>query len=140
MTDLNPFRQKEATGYDDWLRSDRCHNSFLVQPDPALDDVNQIAAQIGLLPTAVSATQGKFLNRLVMSVGAKKVVEDGTLAGGVFWRLRAPGRATDRNGVIPRYNTIWMAKALPEDGKIVTFELEEKHAQVCQELHACGSV
>ncbi|KAG8973402.1 hypothetical protein FRC05_008793 [Tulasnella sp. 425] len=112
MADLTQFRRHEATGYDDWLRSDQYHNSFLVKPDPALDGVNQVGAQNGLPPIAVSTAQGKFLSLLVMSVGAKKIIEVGTLAG---------------------YSTIWMAKALPDDGKIITFELEEKHAQVARE-------
>ncbi|KAG8924022.1 hypothetical protein FRC01_012024 [Tulasnella sp. 417] len=112
MADLSQFKQHESTGYDDWLRSDQYHNSFLVKPDPALDNVNQLAAQNGLPPIAVSTALGKFLNLLITSIGAKKIVEVGTLAG---------------------YSTIWMAKAIPEGGKIITFELEEKHAQVARE-------
>ncbi|KAG8948974.1 hypothetical protein FRC04_009175 [Tulasnella sp. 424] len=112
MADLTQYRRHEDTKYDDWLRSDQYHNSFLVKPDPALDSVNEVGAQNGLPPIAVSTAQGKFLSLLVMSVGAKKIIEVGTLAG---------------------YSTIWMAKALPDDGKIITFELEEKHAQVARE-------
>ncbi|KAG8940025.1 hypothetical protein FRC00_013313, partial [Tulasnella sp. 408] len=108
MADLTQYKQKETTDYDDWFRSDQYHNSFLLKPDPALDGANQVAAQNGLPPIAVSAALGKFLNLLVTSIGAKKIIEVGTLAG---------------------YSTIWMAKAIPEDGRIITFELEEKHAQ-----------
>ncbi|KIO15784.1 hypothetical protein M407DRAFT_235618 [Tulasnella calospora MUT 4182] len=112
MADLTPFKQQETTDYDDWLRSDQYHNSFLVKPDPALDGVNQVGAQNGLPPIAVSTALGKFLNLLVTSIGAKKIIEVGTLAG---------------------YSTLWMAKAIPEDGEIITFELEEKHAKVARE-------
>ncbi|KAG8948975.1 hypothetical protein FRC04_009176 [Tulasnella sp. 424] len=126
MADLTQFRRHEATGYDDWLRSDQYHNSFLVKPDPALDGVNQVGAQNGLPPIAVSTAQGKFLSLLVMSVGAKKIIEVGTLAG-------VGAKKIIEVGTLAGYSTIWMAKALPDDGKIITFELEEKHAQVARE-------
>ena len=64
---------------------------------------------------AVSAPQGKYLNLLVRALKAQRVLEVGTLGG---------------------YSTIWMARGLPEDGKLVTFELDEKTAAV----RACSLV
>ncbi|KAF9002819.1 S-adenosyl-L-methionine-dependent methyltransferase [Hymenopellis radicata] len=61
---------------------------------------------------AVSATQGKFLHLLAKSIGAKTIVEVGTLGG---------------------YSTTWSAPALPDDGELVTLELEDKHAKVAEE-------
>lgn len=133
MADLTQYKQKETTDYEDWFRSDQYHNSFLVKPDPALDGVNEVGAQNGLPPIAVSTAIGKFLNLLVTSIGAKKIIEVGTLAGYAFCWSRAH-RPRDRPIYQSRYSTIWMAKAIPEDGRIITFELEEKHAQVSREL------
>jgi len=103
--------QANPTSYDTWLLSDAYHNERLIKPDPALDNVNNVAVENGLPLISVSTAQGKLLNLIVKSIRAKKIVEVGTLAG---------------------YSAIWMAKALPADGKIVTFELEEKHAKVAQ--------
>ncbi|KAG9042027.1 hypothetical protein FS837_011438 [Tulasnella sp. UAMH 9824] len=119
MVDLTQYKQKDTTDYDDWFRSDQYHNSFLVKPDPDLDRVNQVGAQNGLPPIAVSTALGKFLNLLVTSIGAKKIIEVGTLAG---------------------YSTIWMAKAIPDDGKIITFELEEKHAEIARDNFVMANV
>jgi len=57
----------------------------------------------------VSANQGKFLQILALSCGAKRILEVGTLAG---------------------YSTIWLARALPEGGHLVTIEFEPHHAEV----------
>jgi predicted O-methyltransferase YrrM len=59
----------------------------------------------------VSPAQGKFLHLLVRMTGAKRVLEIGTLGG---------------------YSTIWLARALPEGGKVVTLELERHHAAVAR--------
>jgi len=102
---------QEPTGYQDWIRSDEYHNQRLIKPDPHLDNVNKVAEENGLPPIAVSDAQGKLLNLIARSIRAKKVGEVGTLAG---------------------FSTIWLAKALPDDGQVVTFELEEKHAKVAR--------
>ncbi|KAJ7176305.1 O-methyltransferase family 3 protein [Mycena crocata] len=102
----------KPTTVDDWARSDQYHNSFLHTPDAVLDAVLKHSTANGLPEIAVSAAQGKFLNLLVSSIGAKRVLEVGTLGG---------------------YSTIWLARALPDDGELITLELSEKHAQVAQE-------
>jgi predicted O-methyltransferase YrrM len=63
----------------------------------------------GLPAIAVSPAQGKFLNLLARAMGAKRILEVGTLGG---------------------YSTIWLARALPSDGRLVTLEYERKHAEV----------
>ena len=62
----------------------------------------------GLPPHDVSATQGKMLALFARMVGAKRILEIGTLGA---------------------YSTIWMARALPAGGKVVTIEFNEKHAE-----------
>ena len=84
--------------------------------------VNTFAEEDDILKTAVADTEkngmpliqvspdnGKFLQLLMKIVGAKKVLELGTLGG---------------------YSTLWMARGLPEDGKLITLEYEKKHADV----------
>ncbi|KAJ7613640.1 O-methyltransferase family 3 protein [Mycena polygramma] len=102
----------KPTTPEDWTRSDQYHNSFLLPQDPILDAVLKNSTAKGLPEIAVSAAQGKFLNLLVTSIGAKRILEVGTLGG---------------------YSTIWLARALPADGELITLEYSEKHAQVAQE-------
>ena len=66
----------------------------------------------GLPPIDVSPAQGKMLFLLAQIAGAKRILEIGTLGG---------------------YSTIWLARALPDDGELVTLELETHHAQVARE-------
>src|SRR3546814_821347 len=66
----------------------------------------------GLPPIDVSATQGKMLSLLAQVAGARRILEVGTLGG---------------------YSTIWLARALPEDGALVTLEIESEHARVARE-------
>jgi hypothetical protein len=66
---------------DDWERSDKYHNSFLLLPDPALEAAAKRNDEQGLPDVAVSPAQGKFLNLLAQSIGAKKILEVGTLGG-----------------------------------------------------------
>ncbi|MET8564867.1 O-methyltransferase [Streptomyces flaveolus] len=63
----------------------------------------------GLPAIAVTATQGKFLQLLAELQGARHILEIGTLAG---------------------YSTIWLARALPEDGRLISLEYSAKHAEV----------
>ncbi|MDX8478712.1 O-methyltransferase [Mesorhizobium sp. VK24D] len=94
-----------------WTAVDDYIVSSLFEPDPVLDAVLAANRQQGLPAIDVSAAQGKLLSLLVRIRGAKEVLEIGTLGG---------------------YSTIWMARGLPDDGKVVTLELEPHHARVAR--------
>jgi caffeoyl-CoA O-methyltransferase len=86
-------------------------NSLLAPHDHALAAAERAIVESGIPQISVSANQGKFLQVLAKLSGAKKILEVGTLGG---------------------YSTIWMARALPPDGKIITLEIDPKHADVAR--------
>ncbi|WP_192243060.1 O-methyltransferase [Mesorhizobium silamurunense] len=94
-----------------WAAVDDYIVSSLFDADPALDAVLAANREQGLPAIDVSAAQGKLLSLLVRIGSAKKVLEIGTLGG---------------------YSTIWMARGLPADGKVVTLELDPHHAKVAR--------
>ncbi|MGG1518671.1 O-methyltransferase [Paenibacillus oryzisoli] len=94
-----------------WKKVDRYIEQQLIPHDPDLEQVLAANQQAALPPIDVSPTQGKLLQLLVQMRGAKRILEIGTLGG---------------------YSTIWMARALPADGRLVTLELDPHHAEVAQ--------
>jgi predicted O-methyltransferase YrrM len=64
-----------------WTRSDVYHNSFLIPKDEVLEKIVDNSKTNGLRDISVSAAQGKFLNLIALSIGAKKILEVGTLGG-----------------------------------------------------------
>lgn len=101
-----------------WAEVDRYICETIPHNDAALDAVAKANAAAGLPAIDVSAPQGKLLDVLALAVGAKRVLEIGTLGG---------------------YSTIWMARALPADGQVVTLEFSPKHAEVARKnLDAAG--
>ena len=94
-----------------WVDVDRYVEDELVHEDQALSAALRANAAAALPPIDVSAAQGKFLSLLVRMTGARRVLEIGTLGG---------------------YSTIWMARALPGDGQLVTLEYEPRHAEVAR--------
>ncbi|MDX8455702.1 O-methyltransferase [Mesorhizobium sp. VK9D] len=94
-----------------WTAVDEYIVSSLFEADPVLDATLAANRDQGLPAIDVSAAQGKLLSLLVRIRGAKKVLEVGTLGG---------------------YSTIWMARGLPADGKVVTLELDPHHAEVAR--------
>jgi predicted O-methyltransferase YrrM len=93
-----------------WSAVDRYFNGLLTPSDAVLDAA--LAASEKAEPTyAVAPNQGKFLSILVKSHKASKVLEIGTLCG---------------------YSTIWMARALPDGGRIVTLEAEPSYAEIAR--------
>jgi len=94
-----------------WTAVDHYLTDSLVPPDPALDGALEAAAAAGLPPINVSPTQGKLLHLLARVQGARTVLEIGTLGG---------------------YSTIWLARALPADGRLVTLEAHPRHAAVAR--------
>ncbi len=75
--------------------------------DPLLASLREEADRTGLPPAAVSADTGRMLQVLVRAIGARRVLEVGTLGG---------------------YSAIWIARALPDGGRLITIERDERHA------------
>ena len=73
--------QQDISSTQNWERSDEYHNSFLIPKDDVLDAVVRNNAEQGLPDIAVSKAQGRFLCLLAKSIGAKKIIEVGTLGG-----------------------------------------------------------
>jgi predicted O-methyltransferase YrrM len=94
-----------------WAAVDEYLTRLLVPADLALDEAQRAAANAGLPAISVSAPQGKFLHLLARITGARRILEIGTLAG---------------------YSTIWLARALPPDGRLVSLEFDPKHAEVAR--------
>lgn len=94
-----------------WQAVDDYIAARLLGDDDALATTLANNSEQGLPPIDVSAAQGKMLFLLAQMAGAKRILEIGTLGG---------------------YSTIWLARALPEDGALVTLELEAHHARVAQ--------
>ncbi len=96
---------------EQWTAVDRYITDLLMPPDPALDAALQASAVAGLPAISVSPTQGTLLLLLAQLQGARAILEIGTLGG---------------------YSTIWLARALPADGRLVTLEADPKHADVAR--------
>jgi predicted O-methyltransferase YrrM len=94
-----------------WDEVDRYVTDRLVGHDPALAEALAVAADAGLPPIAVSPPQGQLLYLLARAIAARAILELGTLGG---------------------YSTIWLARALPDGGRLVTLELEPRHAEVAR--------
>lgn len=92
-----------------WTDVDEYLTKTLISADPVLDAVMSANNAAGLPAIDVTAAQAQFLQMLVLLVAAKRVLEIGTLGG---------------------YSTIWLARALPQEGKLITLEYEAKHAEV----------
>ena len=96
---------------DTWTAVDRYIADQLVSPDAALDAALESSAAAGLPAINVSPNQGKFLHLLARIQGARSILEIGTLGG---------------------YSTIWLARALPADGRLITLEAEPEHVMVAR--------
>lgn len=94
-----------------WTTVDRYFASLFVPPDAVLDTTLKASEHAGLPAINVSPPQGKLLHLLARIHGAKRILEIGTLGG---------------------YSTIWMARALPADGRLITLEASESHAEVAR--------
>jgi predicted O-methyltransferase YrrM len=94
-----------------WTAVDRYITDLLVPADAVLDAALRACAEAGMPEHAVSANQGKLLMLLAQMQGARKILEIGTLGG---------------------YSAIWMARALPAGGRLITLEANEKHAEIAR--------
>lgn len=96
---------------EQWTAVDEYFTSLLTLPDEALENALRTSAAAGLPSIQVSPNQGKMLHLMARAIGARRILEIGTLGG---------------------YSTIWLARALPADGRLVTLEFEPKHADLAR--------
>jgi predicted O-methyltransferase YrrM len=96
---------------DQWTAVDDYINASVVRPDEALSAALAAMSEAGMPPIAVSAAQGKLLAILARMLGARKILEIGTLGA---------------------YSTIWLARSLPAGGKLISLEIEPEHAAVAR--------
>jgi predicted O-methyltransferase YrrM len=104
-------KSTEPTSPEVWAAVDRYINELVVRPDALLDEALAASERGGLPSISVSPAQGKLLHLLARLKGARRILEIGTLAG---------------------YSTIWLARALPTEGLLITIEADPKHADVAR--------
>jgi predicted O-methyltransferase YrrM len=96
---------------EQWSAVDAYVSDLFIPPDDALTAALADSAAAGLPAIHVAPPQGKMLHTLALAVGARTILEIGTLGG---------------------YSTIWLARALPPDGRLITLEANPRHAEVAQ--------
>src|SRR5258707_28165 len=94
-----------------WSAVDRYICERLIAPDAALDAALAASTAAGLPEINVTPNQGKFLQLIATILGARHILEIGTLGG---------------------YSTIWLARALPAGGRLVTLEADPRHAELAR--------
>jgi predicted O-methyltransferase YrrM len=99
------------TRNDTWTAVDDYISHWLTPSDPALAAALAANAAAGLPPIDITPSEGKFLHLVARLIGSRKILEIGTLGG---------------------YSTIWLARALPEGGRLITLEANAKHAEVAR--------
>jgi len=104
---------------DVWTAVDKYITNLLVPSDSALEEALQASSAAGLPHIQVSPVQGKLLHLLARACGARQILEIGTLGG---------------------YSTIWLARALPAGGRVITLEADPKHAEVARANFARAGV
>jgi predicted O-methyltransferase YrrM len=104
---------------DQWTTVDRYITDLFVPADPALDAALNSSNAAGLPAIHVAPNQGKLLHLLARTLGARKILEIGTLGG---------------------YSTIWLARALPAGGRLISLEADLKHAEVARDNIARASL
>jgi len=95
----------------EWTKVDEYYHNLLIGKDPALDQALAASQAAGLPSINVAPNQGKLLFLLARAMGAKDILEIGTLGG---------------------YSTIWLARALPPGGRLITLEVDNRHASVAE--------
>jgi predicted O-methyltransferase YrrM len=94
-----------------WAAVEKYVDGLLIPSDPVLEAAVAASEAAGLPDIAVTSSQGKLLYLLARLQRARRILEVGTLGG---------------------YSTIWLARALPEDGSVVTIESEKQHCEVAR--------
>lgn len=105
------MHQDAPTSEAPWTAVDHYIAGRLIRPDDVLRAVLAANEAAGLPAIDVSPLQGKFLHLIARIAGARKILEIGTLGG---------------------YSTIWLARAVPADGVVVTLEANHRHAAVAR--------
>jgi predicted O-methyltransferase YrrM len=100
---------QELLSQELWTAVDHYITESLIPPDPILEESLRANAAANLPSIDVAPNQGKLLHLLARIQGSRRILEIGTLGG---------------------YSTIWLARALPPDGKLITLEVDPKHASV----------
>ncbi|MBL8132139.1 MAG: O-methyltransferase [Anaerolineae bacterium] len=95
-----------------WTLVDAYFSQLLLPPDAVLNAVQAASDAAGLPPIQVSPTQGKFLWMLARLLNAGRILEIGTLGG---------------------YSTVWLARALAPGGRLITLEVDARHADTARE-------
>jgi predicted O-methyltransferase YrrM len=95
-----------------WTDVDAYFAQQIAPPDVVLTEALAASAAAGLQPISVTAPQGKLLHLLARMIGARRILEIGTLGG---------------------YSTIWLGRALPPDGRLVTLEIDPAAAAVARQ-------
>ena len=110
-----PIEQNDAvperSHTEAWDAVDAYFTKTLVPPDSALDETLKANADAGLPSIDVAPNQGKFLHLLALAKGARRILEIGTLGG---------------------YSTIWLARALPAGGRLITLEANAGYAEIAR--------
>ncbi|HEX7191831.1 MAG TPA: O-methyltransferase [Thermoanaerobaculia bacterium] len=96
---------------DQWNEVDKYIEETIIGSDAALQAALDSSAAEGLPAIAVSPAQGKFLHLVARLIHARSVLEIGTLGA---------------------YSTIWLARALPKDGRLISLEVDQHHADVAR--------
>jgi predicted O-methyltransferase YrrM len=96
---------------EQWTAVERYLTDLLVQPDAALEAVLEESESAGLPPINVTPNQGKLLHLLARGIGARTILEIGTLGG---------------------YSAIWLARALPSGGRLITLEADPRNAEIAR--------
>lgn len=96
---------------DQWSAVDRYFSDLFGVADPVLDATLQSAVEAGLPAISLAPIHAKLLALLARSIGARSILEIGTLAG---------------------YSAIWLARALPPDGALLTLEANPRHAEIAR--------
>jgi predicted O-methyltransferase YrrM len=107
-----PEQTQTENQAEKWTEVDSYLTETLIPADAILEAALAANAAAGLPSIDVSPTQGKWLHLLAKIKGATRILEIGTLGG---------------------YSTIWLARALPPAGRLITMEYEPKHAAVAQQ-------
>src|SRR6476659_4399922 len=102
-----------------WNTVDNYINDLFIGNDSALDAALKASEDAGLPSIQVAPNQGKLLLLMARAQNARRILEIGTLGG---------------------YSTIWLARALPREGRLISLELEEKHAKVARQNLARAGV